>query len=239
MASIYTSSIGKKLFMSISGLFLILFLLLHSTINFFSVIDTFNGTFGAEDGLFALGCWFMSLPIVTIMVPVLALGFLVHIGWACWLTVGNLRARGGVKRYAVASKAQADSWSAKNMIVLGLLLLLGIALHLSHFWADMQLAEFRHLEAENPYTLLLRTFGNPCTLVLYLAWFVVLWLHLMHGFWSAFQSMGASNTVWMKRLKVLGCIFATLICAMFVAVAINAFYQAYTLGAVTCCCGGC
>ena len=68
MANIFTSSIGKKLIMSISGLFLIIFLLLHMTINLFSVIDSINGTFGSPDGLFAAGCEFMSLPIVTVMV---------------------------------------------------------------------------------------------------------------------------------------------------------------------------
>ena len=89
------SSITKKLIMSISGLFLIVFLLLHLTINSFSIIDTFTGEYGGFDGLFAAGCEFMALPIVTIMVPVLALGFLVHIAYAAILTAGNMKARGG------------------------------------------------------------------------------------------------------------------------------------------------
>ena len=108
---IFNSSIGKKFIQSISGAFLIIFLLLHGTINFFSVIDTFTGKFGAPDGLFQKGCDFMALPIVDIMVPVLALGFLVHIGYGCWLTWQNVKARGGVKRYEVSSKAAADSGS--------------------------------------------------------------------------------------------------------------------------------
>ena len=103
MANIFTSSIGKKLIMSISGLFLIIFLLLHMTINLFSVIDSVNGTFGSPDGLFAAGCEFMSLPIVTIMVPVLAFGFIIHIIYALILTFSNLKARGGYSRYAVPS----------------------------------------------------------------------------------------------------------------------------------------
>ena len=139
---IFNSSIGKKFIQSISGAFLIIFLLLHGTINFFSVIDTFTGKFGAPDGLFQKGCDFMALPIVDIMVPVLALGFLVHIGYGCWLTWQNVRARGGVKRYEVSSKAAADSWSARNMFVLGLVILGLLFFHLSHFWAKMQLQEF-------------------------------------------------------------------------------------------------
>ena len=65
----------------------------------------------------------MALPIVTMMVPVLALGFIVHICYGCFLTWQNIRARGGYNRYEVASKAAADSWSAKNMLVLGIVIL--------------------------------------------------------------------------------------------------------------------
>ncbi|MBP5397305.1 MAG: succinate dehydrogenase [Bacteroidales bacterium] len=227
MASIFTSSIGKKLIQSISGAFLILFLLLHGTINFFSVIDSFTGSFGKPDGLYQLGCDFMSLPIIKPLVPVLALGFLVHILWGMWLSYGNIKARGGLKRYEVPSKAKADSWSAKNMLVLGLLVLLGIACHLSDFWAKMQLQEFLGREAENPYELLTGTFGQWWLLCLYLAWFVVIWLHLNHGFWSMFQSIGWNNMIWLKRLRVIGTVVASLIIFLFVASAVNAFLQAH------------
>ena len=226
MASIFLSSIGKKLIQSISGAFLIVFLLLHGTINFFSVIDSFTGGFGKADGLYQLGCDFMSLPIVTIMVPVLALGFFVHILWGMWLSYGNLKAVGGLKRYEVASKAKADSWSAKNMLVLGLLIFLGIALHLTDFWAKMQLQEFIGHEAENPYDLLIGTFGRWWLLILYIVWFGVLWFHLNHGFWSMFQTVGWNNMIWLKRLKVIGVIVSSLLVFLFIATAVNAFLQA-------------
>ena len=223
---IFNSSIGKKFIQSISGAFLILFLLLHGTINFFSVIDTFTGKFGAPDGLFQLGCDFMALPIVTIMVPVLALGFVVHIAYGCWLTFQNLSARGGIKRYEVSSKAATDSWSARNMFVLGILILGALGLHLMDFWAHMQLQEFMGNEAENPYLLLTTTFGPWWLLTLYLLWFVAIWFHLCHGFWSMFQTIGWSGQKWMKRLKVIGIIVATVIFLIFAAVAVNAFIQA-------------
>ena len=226
MATIFVSSIGKKLIQSISGAFLILFLLLHGTINFFSVIDSFTGKFGAPDGLYQMGCDFMALPIVTIMTPVLALGFVVHILWGLWLSYGNIKARGGLKRYEVSSKAKTDSWSSKNMLVLGLLVLLGLACHLSDFWAKMQLQEFLGREAENPYELLTGTFGRWWLLLLYLLWFAVICLHLNHGFWSMFQTVGWNGQTWFKRVKVIGVIVATLICLMFVATAVNAFVQA-------------
>ena len=222
----YKSSIGKKFVQSISGAFLIIFLLLHGTINFFSVIDTFTGKFGAPDGLFQKGCDFMALPIVDIMVPVLALGFLVHIGYGIWLTVQNMRARGGIKRYEVPNKGAADSWSSKNMFVLGLVILGLLLFHLTHFWAKMQLQDFTGGEVENPYMLLLQTFRSPWILVCYILWFVAVFLHLTHGFWSMFHTVGWNNQIWFKRLKVIGVIVAALIFCIFAAVAVNAFVQA-------------
>ena len=232
------SSIGRKFIQAISGAFLILFLLLHATINFFSVIDSFTGKFGiaaaddklftAGDGLFKLGCDFMSTPVISIMVPVLALGFLVHIGYGIWLSILNVKARGGLKRYEVASKAKTDSWSSKNMLVLGLVILGFIFFHLSHFWAKMQLPEMFGIGTfeNNPYLLLCTTFGNPWILAGYLLWFVAVFLHLVHGFWSMFQTVGWDGKIWFKRLKVIGVIVAAVICLMFAVTAINAAIQA-------------
>ena len=220
------SSITKKLIMSISGLFLIVFLLLHMTINLFSVIDTCKGTYGAADGLFQAGCDFMALPIVTIMVPVLAAGFLVHIIYAFILTAGNIKARGGIKRYEGGSKGKAESWASKNMLVLGIVVLGLVAFHLNHFWADMQLKEFMGEHAEDPYLLLNETFKNWWMVVIYIVWFVALGLHLCHGFWSAFHSMGLSNKIWEKRLTYIGYVFVAIIVLGFSAVAITACIMA-------------
>ena len=219
-----------------------MFLLLHATINFFSVIDSFTGKFGAVaaddklfsagDGLFKLGCDFMSTPVISIMVPVLALGFLVHIVYGCWLTFQNVRARGGFKRYEVSSKAAVDSWSARNMFVLGIVILGIIFFHLFHFWAKMQMPELLHVGTfeNNPYLLLTTVLGKWWILVIYLIWFAAVWLHLIHGFWSMFQTVGWDGSVWFKRVKVIGIIFASLICLMFVTVGINAFIQANFIG---------
>ena len=235
---IFNSSIGKKFVQAVSGAFLIVFLLLHATINFFSVIDAFNGKFGAValdhdlfskgDGLFKLGCDFMSTPVISIMVPVLALGLIVHIVYGIWLTAQNIKARGGYKRYEVASKAAADSWSARNMFVLGIIIVGFICFHLTHFWAKMQLPEMFGIGTfeNNPYNLLVFTFGHWWILALYIIWFAALWFHLCHGFWSMFQTVGWNGQTWFKRVKVIGVIFATIICLAFVIVGVNAFIQA-------------
>ena len=220
------SSITKKLIMSVSGLFLIMFLLLHMTINLFSVIDTFKGTYGAADGLFQAGCDFMALPIVTIMVPVLALGFLVHIAYAAILTAGNIKARGGLNRYEGGSKGKAESWASKNMFLLGIIVLGLVAFHLNHFWAEMQLKEFMGEHSENPYELLNLTFQNGWMVVIYVVWFAALGFHLTHGFWSAFQTIGLSNKIWEKRLIIIGKVFVGIIVLGFSLVAVNAFFQA-------------
>ena len=235
---IFNSSIGKKFIQAVSGAFLIVFLLLHSTINFFSVIDSFTGKYGIAaadealfskgDGLFKLGCDFMSTPVISIMVPILALGFAVHILYGCWLTWQNIRARGGYKRYEVVSKAAADSWSAKNMLVLGVVILGLLCFHLTHFWAKMQLPEMFGVGTfeNNPYLLLNATFGKWWLLVIYLLWFGAIFLHLAHGFWSMFQTVGWNGQTWFKRVKVIGIIVAALIIFMFAATAVNAFIQA-------------
>ena len=235
---IFNSSIGKKFIQAVSGAFLIVFLLLHATINFFSVIDSFTGKFGAVaaddklfsagDGLFKLGCDFMSTPVISIMVPVLALGFLVHIVYGCWLTFQNVRARGGFKRYEVSSKAAADSWSARNMFVLGIVILGIIFFHLFHLWAKMQMPELLHVGTfeNNPYLLLTTVLGKWWILVIYLIWFAAVWLHLIHGFWSMFQTVGWDGTTWFKRIKIIGVIVVSIICVLFASVGINAFIQA-------------
>ena len=236
MANFLTSSIGKKFIQSVSGAFLIIFLLLHGTINFFSVIDSMRGVFGKVaadaspfthgDGWFQLGCDFMASPVIDIMVPILALGFLIHIVYGIWLSYENLKKRGGYKRYEVASKAKNDSWSAKNMAVLGIIVLGFLCFHLTHFWAKMQLREFMGGEAENPYYLLIATCRNWWVVALYIVWFVAIWLHLNHGFWSMFQTIGWNNKKWLKRLKVIGTIVATIIILLFVCTAVNAFIEA-------------
>lgn len=216
MATIFKSSIGKKLIMSISGLFLILFLLIHVTVNSLSLISP---------EAFEAGCEFMALPVITVIVPILALGFIIHIIYATVLTLGNLKARGNT-RYAVPHKGASDSFAAKNMFVLGIIVLGVLAFHLTHFWADMQLQEWMGNEPEDPNGLLAQTFSSPWITAIYIIWFAALWFHLTHGFWSAFQTIGFNNMIWIKRLKVIAYIVATIIFLGFTATALAACFRA-------------
>ena len=216
MANIFKSSIGKKLIMSITGLFLILFLFIHAFVNGLSLIS---------DEAFQAGCDFMSLPIITVMVPILAAGFIIHIIYALILTLQNRKAR-GVERYAVSNKAQADDWASKNMFVLGVVVLGLLAFHLTHFWAKMQLPEFMGGHAEEGPALLHQTFSNIWILIIYIVWFIALWLHLNHGFWSAFQTLGINNNVLFNRWRVIGHIVSSILVLIFIAVAVKAYIVA-------------
>jgi succinate dehydrogenase / fumarate reductase cytochrome b subunit len=151
---------------------------------------------------------------------VIALGFVVHIIYAVILTLQNKKARGS-DRYASASKTPV-AWSSKNMFVLGVFILLFLIVHLYQFWYNMQFKELLQLPGarEDSAQLVTEVLSNGWVLAIYIVAFAALWLHLTHGFWSALQTIGWNNTKWMKRIKVIGNIFATIICLGFMIVAI-------------------
>ena len=213
MANIFTTSIGKKVIMSLSGFFLILFLTLHACLNaaYLWSPEAFNHV-----------CEFMSLPIIKIVTPILAFGIVIHIIYAFVLFLQDYKAR-GKERYEVANKTKADGWASKNMLVLGVVVLLGMALHLTHFWAKMQLQEFLGNEPLSGAEAMVQTFEPLWVLIVYLVWFCFIWMHLTHGFWSAFQSMGWNNNKWIKRLQWIGYIYCTAIILIFAVVAINGY----------------
>ena len=88
----------------------------------------------------------------------------------------------------------------------------------------------------DPNFLMDRTFGNLFVTIIYLVWFAALWFHLTHGFWSAFQTLGLNNNIWIKRWKIAAYIFATIICGLFAVVAVAAYFNAGA-APVECGCG--
>ena len=98
-----------------------------------------------------------------------------------------------------------------------------VAFQLTHVCADMQLQHVQgvaHGDLADPYQRLRDTFKCGWVTAIYLEWFVALWMHLTHGFWSAFHTLGWNNNIWISRLKVISYIVATIICLVFVAVAV-------------------
>ena len=142
-----------------------------------------------------------------------------HIVYAFILTAQNRRAR-GPQRYEVTSRRSEVSWASQNMLVLGLIILVGLLLHLYNFWGHMQFAELAHIEfAYGPadgFAWIVYTFSNPVFSILYLIWICALWFHLTHGFWSAMHTLGMSGKIWLKRWQCFGMVYVTILMAVFV-----------------------
>ena len=224
------SSVGKKVIMSVSGIALVLFLLFHMSMN---LVAIFSGE--AYNAI----CEFLGANWYALVATAgLAALVIVHFVYAIILTLQNKKARGG-QAYAYTVKPKNVEWASQNMFVLGVIVILGMGLHLYNFWANMQLVEVMHMmgahvdatnAADGVYHIK-QTFSCPVYTVIYLVWLVALWFHLTHGFWSALQTLGWNNQVWFNRWRCIGNVVATIIIAGFAAVAL--FY------AFCPCAGGC
>jgi succinate dehydrogenase / fumarate reductase cytochrome b subunit len=207
-----SSSVGRKLVMSVSGMFLVLFLTLHLVINLTSLISR---------KAYEAACRFMDENIlIQIMVPALALGFVVHITYAIILTLRNRKAR--LVDYEVKGQMNV-SWASQNMFVLGLIVLGFLIIHLCNFWTKMQLQHFLGNEGGNPYDLVKSLFNNWFYVIIYIVWITALFFHISHGFWSMFQSMGITNSKWIPRIRTIGILYSHLIMLGFIAIPVYFF----------------
>jgi len=220
MSWLIKSSIGRKFVQSISGLFLILFLLFHVSMNLVLIFNYETYNFLANE---ILGANWWAI----IGTGVIALGFVVHVIYAIILTLQNRKARGN-NSYASSSQTKT-TWSSQNMFVLGLFILLFLFLHLYQMWYQMQFKELFMIDGarHDGAQLVEEVFSHLWVVIVYVIAFIALWFHLTHGFWSALHTVGWNNTVWMKRLKVLGNIISTAISLGFIIVAI-AIYLGYS-----------
>lgn len=230
MSNLLTASIGRKLLMSISGLFLILFLFVHLILNSFLLLD---GVLGFQQGqLFNAGVHFMGTnPLIKVIEPILALGFLIHIIYSLILTFQNWQAR-GTQSYASGKKTAGVEWASKNMLVLGIVIFSFLVVHIFNFY--MKMKGFRAWEpdkttfpffgltatGEDAYTMVHETFKILPIMLVYIIGSVSLAFHLSHGFWSSFQTIGWNNTKWMPRLKVISNILAIILGVGFSVIAL-------------------
>ena len=207
------SSIGRKVVMSVTGVALILFLTFHMSMN---IVALFSGD------AYNMICEFLGANWYALVATAgLAALAVLHIGYAFWLTMQNRKARGN-ERYAVTTRPQGVEWASQNMLVLGIIIILGLLLHLFNFWYNMMFAELTGIAvAHHPadgYAYIVDTFSCPVYVVLYIVWLVALWFHLTHGFWSAMQTFGWNGKVWYCRWKVIGIAYSTLLCLGFLVV---------------------
>ena len=209
------SSIGRKVVMSVTGVALILFLTFHGCMNMVALFS--------EEG-YNMICEFLGANWYAVVATLgLAALAVIHIVYAFILTAQNRTARGD-NRYEVATTVNAGKveWASKNMLVLGIIICIGLLLHLWNFWYNMMFAELvgvmPAIDPTDGFGWIKETFSNPVFVVLYIVWLVALWFHLSHGFWSAMQTFGWSGKVWLKRWMCIGNIYVTLLFLCFLIV---------------------
>ncbi|WP_238786122.1 succinate dehydrogenase cytochrome b subunit [Blattabacterium cuenoti] len=209
----FQSSIGKKVVMASTGIFLMIFLLLHLSVNLF----LFSGEKAFNEAVF-----FMRKNIfVRIMEYVLAIGFLIHILLGIKLHIENKKVKGEVD-YAINSYF-STTFSSRTMIYTGILILCFLVLHLINFMIPMKYSNHRHLISD--YNIVVSLFKNPFYTFIYVFSFFILGIHLNHGFQSSFQSLGLSNKkrlVWIKKFSLL---YLWFICSGFSIIAIWFFFN--------------
>lgn len=214
-----SSSIGKKFIMGITGLFLVLFLVVHCFIN---ALIFFN-----DGGLtFNIGAHFMASNwIIRAGEIVLFIGLLAHIFQALRLTLQNQKAR--PVKYAVNDGKANSKWYSRSMGLLGTLLLIFLIVHLSNFWVVSRFTGIPTVDAnghEDLYAVMRETFKSPLIVVLYTLAMISLCYHLLHGFASAFQTLGWNHTKYNGIIKGLGVWYSIIISLLFAAMPIAVYF---------------
>ncbi len=225
----FYSSIGRNVVLSVTGIAVIVFLTFHMCMN---LVALFSGD------AYNMICEFLGANWYALVATAGLAGLAVlHIVYAFILTAQNRKAR-GENRYEVTARNSKVEWASQNMLVLGIIVVLGLLLHLFNFWYNMMFAELIHdpwfggLYATDGYGYIEQTFSNPVYVVLYIVWLVALWFHLTHGFWSALQTLGWNGKTWFCRWKVIGIAYTTLLMLGFLVVVLWFAAKAW-------CCGAC
>jgi succinate dehydrogenase / fumarate reductase cytochrome b subunit len=213
MSGLLKSSIGRKVAMALSGLFLVVFLTQHFVINLASVIspDTFNtwSHFMGTNGLVQFG-----------LQPVLIFGVCFHFIMGIVLELQNRKAR--PIKYANFKGGAAAPWTSRNMILSGLVILAFLGLHFYDFWIPEMVHKYVNFAPEDPtryYAETVHKFESPVRVGLYVLSFVLLTMHLWHGFASSFQSVGFNNK-YSKALKGFTKVWAITIPVGFIFIAV-------------------
>lgn len=224
MSGFLKSSVGRKVAMALSAFFLMFFLLQHFAINMLSVFspDTFN----------EVSHFMGTNPLVQFALqPVLIFGVVFHFIMGFILELKNKKANG--VNYAKNNGAANSSWMSRNMIWSGVAILAFVVLHFIDFWFPEINTKFIQgdwsgtmdgVEGFRYYEELVHKFSNPARVVAYVIAFVFLALHLMHGFTSAFQSMG-STAGRKQTLQNIGKAYSIIIPLGFVVIALYHFFN--------------
>ena len=222
MSGILSSSVGRKFAMALSAFFLMIFLVMHVSINLTSVFS--------EELFNKLSHFMGTNPLVQgLMQPILIFGVIFHFVMGFVLELKNKASRG--VSYAKNEAKSNSTWVSRNMLLSGLVILAFLIVHFYDFWIHEMTVKY--IEGDmtgliNPdqadsgfryYEELREKFVDPIRVGFYSLSFILLALHLLHGFNSAFQSVGANNK-YVKGLKGFSKVYSIGIPALFIFIAL-------------------
>jgi len=217
---LFTSSVGKKIVMALTGLFLVSFLVIHVGLN--SCIFNDLAFFDPQDNgrMFNKAAHFMGSSVLIRIIEIgLFIGFIIHIVQGYVLEVQNQsRRRTG---YKVKMGSRGSTWYSKSMGLLGTLLLFFLIMHISHFWIPSRVTQelapvqYGDMEAHNLFARMVDVFQNKWIVILYVLGCISLGWHLLHGFQSAFRTLGLHNKKYIGIVKATGIAFSLIVPLLF------------------------
>lgn len=213
----FSYSIGKKFIMGLTGIFLILFLIVHCGINSLIFLNDGGETFNAAAEFMAHNWLIRFLEIG------LFLGFILHIIQSLILTIENKKAR--KIGYAVSNANANSKWYSRSMGLLGTLILIFLIIHLKHFWVVSRFTDHISSGQETLYDEMKEVFENPIVVLIYVLAQISLSYHLMHGFQSAFQTLGLNHKKYTPIIKKIGIIYSILIPFIFALMPLAMYFQ--------------
>jgi succinate dehydrogenase / fumarate reductase cytochrome b subunit len=213
----FTSSIGRKLVMAITGLSLIVFLIVHGTINGMIFFNDHGKMFN-QYAHFLSHNWLIRLAEVGLFA-----GFILHIVQGFILTYQNNQRR--PVKYAVNPGNATSKWYSRSMGVLGSLLLIFLVIHLGHFWVGTKASLYITGEEHNLYEEMRVVFSNLGVVIVYLVGVVALCWHLIHGFTSAFQTLGVNSKKYNPIIRNVGIAYSLMVCIAFALMPLAFYFE--------------
>ncbi|NJO00760.1 MAG: succinate dehydrogenase cytochrome b subunit [Bacteroidia bacterium] len=216
------SSIGRKIIMGLTGLFLILFLIVH-------LAGNLQLLFGDQGESFNKYAYFMGHNEVIQIVSILNFGFIfLHILFSMFLAANNAKAR--PVKYAYEKRSAKGSWSSRNMLLLGTIVLIFLVVHLQGLWwkskfGPIPTVSYDGTEYHDLYAVTKAAFSQLWLVILYVISMAALAFHLVHGFQSAFQTMGMRHRKYTPLIKTVGVIFSILVPVGFAAIPVIMYLQ--------------
>jgi succinate dehydrogenase / fumarate reductase cytochrome b subunit len=226
----FTSVVGRKIVMALTGLFLISFLLVHVGLNstIFNDLPIFNKS--DNGSMFNRAAHFMGAALVIrIMEFGLFAGFILHIIQGYAIEIKNRKLRGAGYRTSLGNKG--SKWYSRSMAILGTLIFLFLIMHVSHFWVPSRITHslepvtYNNVETHNLFLKMYETFQQPLVVILYVLGVISLAYHLFHGFHSAFRSLGVHNKKYLGLLKTIGYGFTIIVAILFALMPISMYFD--------------